>query len=138
MKYCTYLALIVSLILTACGGGGGKVDSSPPSRATGSISGTVFDAPVSGALVKVWEYKNGKVGRLLGQATTASDGQYSVAVKTASMPVLIDVEGGLYEDPFSKKRIELVKGSSLKFQSLINYAEADSSTQIFLAELNFS
>ncbi|NOH73229.1 hypothetical protein F0225_18085 [Vibrio pectenicida] len=131
MKYCTYLALIVSLILTACGGGGGgggKGDSSPPSRATGSISGTVFDAPVSGALVKVWEYKNGKIGRLLGQATTASDGQYSVAVKTASMPVLIDVEGGLYEDPFSNKRIELVKGSSLKFQSLINYAEGANQT----------
>ncbi|WP_337969430.1 hypothetical protein [Vibrio pectenicida] len=130
MKYCTYLALIVSLILTACGGGGGggKGDSSPPSRATGSISGTVFDAPVSGALVKVWEYKNGKVGRLLGEATTAYDGQYSVAVKTASMPVLIDAEGGKYTDPFSKKEIKLVKGSPLKFQSLINYAEGANQT----------
>ncbi|MFY2507362.1 hypothetical protein ACN3E9_03480 [Vibrio pectenicida] len=127
MKYCTYLALIVSLILTACGGGG-KGDSSPPSRATGSISGTVFDAPVSGTLVKVWEYKNGKVGRLLGEATTAYDGQYSVAVKTASMPVLIDAEGGKYTDPFSKKEIKLVKGSPLKFQSLINYAEGANQT----------
>ncbi|WP_206747743.1 hypothetical protein, partial [Vibrio lentus] len=41
--------IVTSLILSACGGGEGGGDNTPPARNTGSISGNVFDAPVSGA-----------------------------------------------------------------------------------------
>lgn len=123
MKYFTYLALIASFILTACGGGGGG-DSSPRSRETGSISGTVFDAPVSGALVKIWEYKNGKLGRLLGDTTTDPYGKYNIPISSASMPVLIQVGNGQYFDPISLEFVKLSSaGSSKSLSSLLNYVE---------------
>ena len=54
--------MAASLLLSACGGGDGG-DNTPPARNTGSISGNVFDAPVNGAKIDVFEYKDGKVGR---------------------------------------------------------------------------
>lgn len=86
MKHYNYLALSASLLLVACGGGGGDGggDSSPPSRTIGSISGNVFDAPVSNANVYIWEYDNGQQGRLIASTKTDTSGNYSVSVESAS------------------------------------------------------
>lgn len=51
--------MATSLLLSACGGGDGG-DNTPPARNTGTISGNVFDAPVNGAKIEVFEFKDGK------------------------------------------------------------------------------
>ncbi len=57
------LTLLLVIFISSCGGGGEGTDASPNTRKTGSIYGVVFDAPVSGAKVSVWEFRDGKVGR---------------------------------------------------------------------------
>ena len=90
-----FLTILVILSLSSCGGGGGG-DSSPRARDKGTISGIVFDAPVTQAVVTAYEYQNGKVGRKLGSATTSPYGEYSIEVDASSMPLYIEAKGGAY------------------------------------------
>ncbi|MCG9681141.1 Ig-like domain-containing protein [Vibrio sp. Isolate23] len=124
MKHYNYLALSASLLLVACGGGGGgEGDSSPPSRTIGSISGNVYDAPVSNAKVYIWEYDNGQQGRLIASTKTDSRGNYSVSVESASRPVLIRAEGGSYIDPVTGEEVSISANKVLKLDSVVNYVE---------------
>ncbi len=66
---------LTSLLLSACGGGDGG-DNTPPARSKGSISGMVFDAPVNGAKIEVFEFKNGNLGRKLANTTSDAFGNY--------------------------------------------------------------
>ncbi|WP_255199226.1 Ig-like domain-containing protein [Vibrio sp. JPW-9-11-11] len=115
--------IIVSLLLTACGGGGEEGDSTPQARKTGTISGNVFDAPVYGATVNVWEYDDGKLGRKLASTTTDSIGNYKLEFEAASRPLLIRAEGGGYTDPLTKETVSVSNGNMLKLDSVINYSE---------------
>ncbi|WP_456295693.1 tandem large repeat [Vibrio sp. AK197] len=119
-----YSALASLFILTSCGGGGGG-DSSPPSRATGSISGYVYDAPISGAEVSVWEYDNGNLGSLLARTKTNAFGEYSVSIDSSSRPLLITAQGGAYQDPITGATVAESDGNTLRFDSVINYSEGD-------------
>ncbi|MCY9845619.1 hypothetical protein, partial [Vibrio caribbeanicus] len=96
-------------LLNACGGGGGGgKDNSPPSRQSGTISGVVFDAPIKGATVTVYEYQNGATKRVLGSGISNVKGQYTIEVKgAASTPILITAERGTYYDPFSKETVQV-------------------------------
>ncbi|KJY85480.1 hypothetical protein TW84_21640, partial [Vibrio neptunius] len=125
MKHYNYLALSASLLLVACGGGGGDGggDSSPPSRTIGSISGNVFDAPVSNANVYIWEYDNGQQGRLIASTKTDTSGNYSVSVESASRPVLIRAEGGSYIDPATGQEVSISQEGSIRLDSVANYVE---------------
>ncbi len=113
--------LFLAFLLTACGGG--DSDSTPPERSTGTISGIVFDAPVSGSIVTVWEYKDGKLGRQLGQTTSDQNGNYSISVKSLSMPVYVLAEGGAYRDPVTEEVISISNDKHIEMTSVINYSE---------------
>lgn len=118
--------LIILPFLNACGGGGGGggKDNSPPSRQSGTISGVVFDAPVTGAKVEAWEFKGGRLGRKLGEAKTDARGHYTMSVTSGSMPVTLIASGGAYKDPFTSKIIESSVGSEiLRFESVVNFKE---------------
>lgn len=121
-------AILSILAISSCGGGGGGKDTSPPSRVKGVISGNVFDAPVSGATVSVYEYQNGKVGRLLGQTSTNPVGDYLVKIDASTMPLMIKAEGGAYRDPLTKNIVSLSEGKIISMSSVINYTEGTDQT----------
>ena len=119
----------LAMTLASCGGGGGggsKKDSTPPDRATGTISGKVYDAPVSGATVSVWEYKDGKLGRKLGESKSDQSGYYSVPVKSSSMPVYVKASGGAYRDPITEEVISASNGKTMTMSSVANFSEGTS------------
>ena len=122
-KYSFLSVLISSALLTACGGGEG--DSSPPARTEGSISGYVYDAPVSGSTVYVWEYDDGNIGSLLAKTTTDAFGHYSVSIDSSSRPLLISAQGGAYQDPITEEAISESDGNTLRLDSVVNYSEGD-------------
>lgn len=115
------ISILFLFLITSCGGEGG--DTSPPIRTMGSISGYVFDAPVSGATVSVWEYNNGKLGRKLGQSITNPSGQYSISLDSSSMPLFVKTEGGAYRDPLTKNIVSISNGKSIVMSSVVNYEE---------------
>ncbi len=119
-----FLTIIVILSLSSCGGGGGG-DSSPRARDKGTISGIVFDAPVTQAVVTAYEYQNGKVGRKLGSATTSPYGEYSIEVDASSMPLYIEAKGGAYKDPLTDDIVETSEGKPIRIVSVINYGEGN-------------
>ncbi|WP_260260643.1 hypothetical protein [Vibrio intestinalis] len=112
---------IVSIALSACGGGEG--DSTPPARNVGSISGNVFDAPVNGATIQVWEYEDGKIGRKLGSTTSDAFGDYKVSIESISQPVLISAQGGSYTDPLTNETISVSNGKIIRLDSVVNFSE---------------
>ncbi|WFB50705.1 tandem large repeat [Vibrio coralliilyticus] len=119
-----FLTILVILSLSSCGGGGGG-DSSPRARDKGTISGIVFDAPVSQAVVTAYEYQNGKVGRKLGSTTTSPYGEYSIEVDASSMPLYIEAKGGAYMDPLSEKIVETSLNKPIYMASVLNYGEGN-------------
>lgn len=116
--------LIFSVILNACGGGGGG-SSEPKTRSVGTLVGDVFDAPVSGTTVSVWEYQDGKLGKLLAKSITDALGHYSAEVSSGSMSLLVVAEGGSYEDPMSHEIVAHGANGSLRMESVINYSEGE-------------
>ncbi|MGR5286348.1 tandem large repeat [Vibrio maritimus] len=117
------LTLLLVIFISSCGGGGEGTDASPNTRKTGTIYGVVFDAPVSGAKVSVWEFRDGKVGRQLGESTTDQLGYYEIDVTTASMPLYVEARGGAYRDPLTDQVITVSNGKSLTMSSVANFAE---------------
>ncbi|MGC3836089.1 hypothetical protein ACPSKX_18605 [Moritella viscosa] len=99
--------LSVVLLLNFIVGCGGESSSSKPAeREVGHISGVVFDAAVSKSVVSAYEFKNGRVGKLLGFVQTNSKGEYSLEIKAGSMPVYIESVGGGYLDPYTKTPVD--------------------------------
>ncbi|PUZ86080.1 hypothetical protein, partial [Vibrio vulnificus] len=116
----TLVLIAVSLLLSACGGGD---DNTPPDRHTGSLSGNVFDAPVNGAQIEVYEFKSGKLGRKLASTTSNAFGDYKVEFKSSSIPLLVVAKEGSYTDPLTNEIVSVSNGKMLRLESVINYRE---------------
>lgn len=122
-----YLALLVLVFLTACGGGGSSVCSTCPTGSTvpyGSVSGKAFDGLILNGTVSVYDFTSGTKGALLGQATTDSTtGLYSLSLQVESRPVLLELTGGYYIEeagvPGSPTQVALLTGQ--KLTALDNY-----------------
>ncbi|WP_061036053.1 tandem large repeat [Vibrio sp. MOR3] len=114
--------MAASLLLSACGGGDGG-DNTPPARNTGSISGNVFDAPVNGAKIEVFEYKDGKVGRLLAGTTSDAFGDYKLEFESSSMPLYVVAQQGSYTDPLTKEIVSSSAGKTLRLEGVVNFSE---------------
>ncbi len=114
--------MAAALLLSACGGGDGG-DNTPPARNTGSISGNVFDAPVNGAKIEVFEYKDGKVGRLLASTTSDAFGDYKLEFESSSMPLYVVAQQGSYTDPLTKEIVSSSAGKTLRLEGVVNFSE---------------
>ncbi|MCL9783470.1 hypothetical protein M9194_18750 [Vibrio sp. S4M6] len=115
-------SLLLAILVVSCGGGDSG-DSSPQTRATGTISGNVYDAPIAGSTVYIWEFQNGKLGRLLATTKTDAFGNYSTSIESASMPLFISAQGGAYIDPVSQSTVSDNNGKTIRMDSVINYSE---------------
>ncbi|WP_045463363.1 tandem large repeat [Vibrio hyugaensis] len=116
--------MTASLLLSACGGGDGG-DNTPPARNTGSISGNVFDAPVNGAQIEVFEYKDGKLGRKLGNTTSDAFGDYKLEFESSSMPLYVVAQQGSYTDPLTKEIVSSSAGKTLRLEGVVNFSEGN-------------
>ncbi|MHA2803461.1 tandem large repeat, partial [Vibrio campbellii] len=125
--------MAASLLLSACGGGDGG-DSTPPARDTGSISGNVFDAPVNGAKIDVFEYKDGKVGRKLDSTTSNAFGDYKLEFESSSMPLYVVAQQGSYTDPLTKEIVSSSASKTLRLEGVVNFSEG-SDQQLMLTPL---
>ncbi|MGL0989806.1 Ig-like domain-containing protein, partial [Vibrio vulnificus] len=114
--------MATSLLLSACGGGDGA-DNTPPARNKGSISGNVFDAPVNGAKIDVFEYKNGKVGRKLDSTTSDAFGDYKLEFESSSMPLYVVALQGSYTDPLTKEIVSSSANKTLRLEGVVNFSE---------------
>ncbi|WP_052772108.1 hypothetical protein [Vibrio mexicanus] len=116
--------LFIFALLAGCGGDSESDDrKDPPSRQQGTITGNVYDAPVSGATVYIWEYDNGNVGKLLAQTTTDAFGNYSTQIQSSSRPLLVSAQGGAYVDPLTGEAVSESNGKSLRFDTVMNFSE---------------
>lgn len=110
--------LVLSLVMVACGGSG--AGSTPPPVPVGSVSGTVFNAPVVGGAVSVYDFTSGTKGPQLGQVTTDADGAYSIPVQAETRPILVEMTGGYYfEEAGGNAQVTLSATNSLS--AVLNY-----------------
>jgi len=100
--------LVSSLFLFACGGSGGGT-TNPPATTAGSVSGTVLDGPVSGAVVTAYAITNGTMGAQVGGGTTDSSGNFHVSVGDYAGPMMLQASGGSY--------VDLATGSTMTMQA---------------------
>lgn len=114
--------MAASLLLSACGGGDDG-DNTPPARNAGSISGNVYDAPVNGAKIDVFEYKDGKVGRKLDSTTSNAFGDYKLEFESSSMPLYVVAQQGSYTDPLTKEIVSSSANKTLRLEGIVNFSE---------------
>ncbi|MGF1725572.1 tandem large repeat [Photobacterium nomapromontoriensis] len=124
----TLCLVVITLLLSACGGEGG--DNTPPARHTGTISGNVFDAPVTGSTVYVWEFEDGKIGRQLATTTTDAFGDYNVEIESSSRSLLVSAQGGSYIDPLTHETVSVSDGKMLRLDGVLNYRDGSDQRQM--------
>ncbi|MCG2838005.1 hypothetical protein L6J37_14295 [Photobacterium sp. WH77] len=137
--------LLLFVLLSACGSEE-TYPEYPKDRQQGILSGVVFDAAVSNARVSVYEFNNGKAGRLLAATNTNPDGRFSIALTAGTTPLYIEANGGGYLDPHSKNVVTVNDRGPLKFRAYVNFVEGQNRNVMLtpltniaagLAEYNF-
>jgi len=103
-----FVCLLVGF-LAACGGGGDDIPQAVPDA---GIAGLAGDGGLSRSTVKVYDYTDGRVGRTLATTTTDDQGQYEIALKVESRPVLVEVSGGRYTEAAGPGR-QVVMGAKV-------------------------
>ncbi|QUJ69442.1 carboxypeptidase regulatory-like domain-containing protein (plasmid) [Photobacterium sp. GJ3] len=135
----------IVVFLSACGSEE-TYPEYPKDRQQGILSGVVFDAAVSNARVSVYEFNNGKAGRLLAATNTNPDGRFSIALTAGTTPLYLEASGGGYLDPHSKNVVTVNDRGPLKFRAYVNFVEGQSRNVMLtpltniaagLAEYNF-
>lgn len=130
MKPFLSLAALAALlaVLAGCGGGGGG--GLPSSRPAGGVAGVAHDAPLTNAPLRVFAWDGGQRGELLGETTTDTGGDYSLAITSRDRPVLIEAgRGGSYIEEASGRRVSL--GSNQALQAVVRYRSgAEVSVQV--------
>ncbi|QUM80144.1 Ig-like domain-containing protein [Moritella sp. 5] len=130
--------VLLLFFLVSCGGGGGDSSSKPATRKVGHITGVVFDAAISNSTVSAYEFKNGRVGKLLASTKTNQKGQYSLEIQSGPMPLYIESQGGGYLDPYSGKIVEKSStGGLLTLITYINYSEGNNHDAMITPLTNF-
>jgi len=97
-----WLCAALLLCLCGCGGGGSSSgDSASAASEQFSVSGVVHKGPVQDASVSAYRVDGNGRGSLLGSATTAEDGGFSIDYQDYSGPVWLEAINGSYRDEAS-------------------------------------
>jgi hypothetical protein len=121
------IALVLSLLLAACGGGSGAGGSACDTCSTGSsipvgtVSGASFDGLIINGTVRVYDFTTGAKGALLGSAQTDGNGLYSLSLQVETRPVLIEVTGGYYVEEAGTIPANISLSSNHKLTAVANY-----------------
>lgn len=87
----------VSLV-TKLNGATGQMLGSSPGMVNATLSGTVFNGPMSKATVKAFAINNGTVGAQIASVGTDGQGNYTLPLGSYTGPVMLQMSGGVYTD----------------------------------------
>lgn len=134
----SWSAMLLPLVLAACGGGGGGGGAAPapvgaqpstpaptptPTPAGPAITGYVVEGPVAGAAVKLYQLDASGNRTLLGSAQTDANGAFSIPnTAPANAAILLEASGGSYVDEMTRQTVAL--GVALRAVSVSSGAAA--------------
>lgn len=79
----------------------------PPPMMNASVSGTVFNGPVSKATVMAFAVNNGAMGAQIASAATDSQGNFTLPLGSYSGPVMLQASGATYFDEATKTNMTM-------------------------------
>lgn len=88
-------------------------------NSTGDIKGRVLSKPLVNATVTIYDFTNMTKGAVLGTGNTNSTGNYDIAVRAMSGPVLVEATGGSYIEPTSNINVSL--NTEQYFNAVVNF-----------------
>jgi hypothetical protein len=107
MKMFKTMGLFFSVAgLISCGGGGGG-GKKPEERPAGEVLGVAHDGPIQNGNISAFTYTSKGKGDLLASGLTNDVGDYSLSIKSADVPVYLEVTTGAYEEEASGRRVTL-------------------------------
>jgi len=90
-------------LVTKLNGASGQITvSAPPPMMNATVSGTVFNGPVSNATVMAFAINAGAMGAQLASVFTDSQGNFTLPLGNYSGPVLLQMNGATYFDEATK------------------------------------
>jgi len=85
-------------LVTKLNGATGQMLSGGPAMVNGTLSGTIFNGPVSKATVKAYAINNGTMGAQIASVATNGQGNYTLPIGSYTGPVMLQMSGGVYTD----------------------------------------
>lgn len=88
-------------------GGSGQIPSGVPAMMNATLSGTVFNGPVSKATVSAFSVNGGVMGAQIASAATDSQGNFTLPLGSYSGPVMLQTSGASYTDEATKTTVTM-------------------------------
>jgi hypothetical protein len=79
-------------------GASGQIMGAVPGMTSATVSGTVFDGPMSKATVTAFAVNNGMVGAQIASTATDGQGNFTMTLGSYTGPVMLQTSGGAYMD----------------------------------------
>jgi hypothetical protein len=85
-------------LMTKLNAASGQMLSGGPAMVNATMSGTVFNGPMSKATVKAYSINNGAMGAQIASVATDGQGNFTLPLGSYTGPVMLQVSGGVYTD----------------------------------------
>ena len=89
-------------LMNKLNGATGQISSSVPAMVNATLSGTVFNGPMTKATVTAFAINNGAMGAQITSVATDSQGNFTMPLGSYSGPVMLQVSSGTYTDEATK------------------------------------
>lgn len=90
--------IMTATLMSKLGGASGQMLSGSPAMVNGTLSGIVFNGPMSKAAVKAFAINNGTMGAQIASVATDGQGNYTLPIGSYTGPVVLQMSGGVYTD----------------------------------------
>ena len=94
----TSTAMAALMIKLNTAGTSTPIMTNPPVMVNATISGTVFNGPMSKATVKAFAINNGTMGAQIASVVTNGQGNFTMPIGSYTGPVMLQMSGGIYTD----------------------------------------
>ncbi len=92
----TSTAMAALMIKLNTAGTSTPIMTNPPVMLNGTLSGTVFNGPMSKATVKAFAINNGAMGAQIASVATDGQGNFTMPLGSYTGPVMLQMSGGVY------------------------------------------
>jgi hypothetical protein len=94
-------------------GSTGHVMGSGPGMTSTSVSGTVFNGPMTQATVTAYAINNGMAGARIASVATDSQGNFTMPLGSYAGPVMLQMSGGIYVDEATGSTVTMGAGDMM-------------------------